>query len=452
MSSMFFCQNCRHPLEIDEDDDDAVPQLAIADSPPASAIASAPRSSPLSFSARTASSVAAPTSASPTSPPPAAARIQHSSGSSALRPTLSATSLSSSVSVAESLPTAVVPPGSKLIPLTSSPSPSSRAEMLQKLCEYAQEHTRIEHPLCNECAEQVLGEAQRRVLAAQRERDGCLKLLEDLSAHEAADCLTDAGARHHELEADERALMEQLAALEASRDACARDRAKLRQQAALLDELELRYWREFNTLQAHASAFRREQDTVRQQLEHAGSDLERLKRCNVFNDTFHIWHDGHCGTINSFHLGCLPSQPIKWDEINAALGQVCLCLDVLARRRNFSFQHHQLLPMGSTSRICKRANGKTYDLFGSNEISIGRLFWTTRLDKALVWLLGCVRELGEHAQTHDPQFRFPYRIGAGTIETVSVKINNNFSSWTKAMKFMLTNIKWLLVWLIQTNS
>ena len=39
--------------------------------------------------------------------------------------------------------------------------------------------------------------------------------------------------------------------------------------------------------------------------------LERLKRTNVCNDAFYIWHDGPFGTINNFRLGRLPSQLVE---------------------------------------------------------------------------------------------------------------------------------------------
>ena len=36
------------------------------------------------------------------------------------------------------------------------------------------------------------------------------------------------------------------------------------------------------------------------QLRYAESQMERLKKTNVFNATFHIWHTGHFATINGF--------------------------------------------------------------------------------------------------------------------------------------------------------
>jgi beclin 1 len=37
---------------------------------------------------------------------------------------------------------------------------------------------------------------------------------------------------------------------------------------------------------------------------------QMLKKTNLYNDAFHIWHDGHFGTINGFRLGDLPSRQV----------------------------------------------------------------------------------------------------------------------------------------------
>lgn len=87
------------------------------------------------------------------------------------------------------------------------------------------------------------------------------------------------------------------------------------------------------------------------QLNYAQVHLDRLKKTNVFNTTFHIWHKGHFGTINNFRLGRLPSAPVDWSEINAAWGQTTLLLVALARKSNLTFQRYRLVPYGSHSYI-----------------------------------------------------------------------------------------------------
>ena len=46
-------------------------------------------------------------------------------------------------------------------------------------------------------------------------------------------------------------------------------------------------------------------------IEVSQAHLELLKRTNVLNDAFPIWHDGEFGTINNFQLGRLPKIPVR---------------------------------------------------------------------------------------------------------------------------------------------
>lgn len=67
------------------------------------------------------------------------------------------------------------------------------------------------------------------------------------------------------------------------------------------------------------------------QIERTSAHLERLRHTNVYNDAFHIWHEGPFATISGFRLGRTPSFPVEWDEINAAWGQAVLLLHTLAQ-------------------------------------------------------------------------------------------------------------------------
>lgn len=106
--------------------------------------------------------------------------------------------------------------------------------------------------------------------------------------------------------------------------------------------------------------------------------LDKIKRTNVFNDTFYIWHDGPFGTINGFRMGKLPTQSVlilcqlalvfflssflpslsfflflmvikkyntqvDWVEINAGWGQCALLLSTLATKYSFVFTKYQPL-------------------------------------------------------------------------------------------------------------
>lgn len=67
------------------------------------------------------------------------------------------------------------------------------------------------------------------------------------------------------------------------------------------------------------------------QIDRTSAHLDRLRRTNVYNDAFHIWHDGPFATISGFRLGRTSAVPVDWDEINAAWGQAVLLLHTLAQ-------------------------------------------------------------------------------------------------------------------------
>jgi len=91
--------------------------------------------------------------------------------------------------------------------------------------------------------------------------------------------------------------------------------------------------------------------SVECQITYTTTQLAKLRKTNVFNATFHIWHHGHFGTINKLRLGRLPSAPVDWTEINAAWGQVTLLLVSLARYMNLTFEKYRLVPYGNHSYV-----------------------------------------------------------------------------------------------------
>jgi len=175
--------------------------------------------------------------------------------------------------------------------------------------------------------------------------------------------------------------------------------------------------------------------------------MQTLHRTNVYNDTFYIWYDGHFGTINDFRLGRLPSQPVDWNEINAAWGQATQLLEAISKRVGFISENFRLHPMGSFSKMESVHNNSIYELYGSSDISLGKLFWYRRFDNGMVSFLASLNELAAFASTRDPTFHLPHRIDHERIGEQSIKIQfNNEETWTRACKYLLTNLKWILSW------
>lgn len=59
---------------------------------------------------------------------------------------------------------------------------------------------------------------------------------------------------------------------------------------------------------------------------------------NILEQIFPIDSDKEIATICGFKLGRMPFEETKWEEINAAIGQVCLLFCCLANRFNYNFE------------------------------------------------------------------------------------------------------------------
>jgi len=248
-------------------------------------------------------------------------------------------------------------------------------------------------------------------------------------------------------------LENRLAEIRKQRDALQIEGNMLAEESATLDKFETRFWEDYQDFSLKFRKLSQQHGKIKQKIRVQTNLLNRLKRTNVFDDAFHISYDGHFGTINGFRLGRLPSQPVDWTETNAGLGQVILLLHTVAKHANFAFSKCKLIPMGSFSKVGQLRPEdpaqlkEIYELYGSNDLSLGRLFWYRRFDSGLIWLLFCIKELGDHAAKFNDKFKNRYKIDKDVIGGVSVKVQfNRDTDWTKALKYMLTNLKFVLIW------
>jgi len=319
---------------------------------------------------------------------------------------------------------------------------------LAKLFEVVSDVTMIDHPICKECAHKQIKALETQVAEAMKENasyKSFFKKIESDSDKMVSEAQMDSEIKNLELE--EAQLLEELQKIEEERTGLKVEMEGLKGEASKLKEIEERYWTNYNTFQDDLKGFQEESDSVKMKLQNAKNTLERLKVTNIYNDTFHIWYDGHFGTINNFRLGRLPSQPVDWNEINAAWGQSVQLLHTISKKLNFNFSSYRLVPLGSNSKIEKVNENTTYELYGSSDISLGRLFWYRRFDNGMTAFLQCLKEIGDHAESQDKNFQLPYKIDKDKIGDMSIRIQfNTEETWTKSLKYMLTSLKFLLVW------
>ncbi|XP_077481510.1 beclin-1 [Stigmatopora argus] len=330
---------------------------------------------------------------------------------------------------------------------------SRRLKVTSDLFDIMSGQTDVDHPLCEECTDTLLDHLDTQLNITENECQNykqCLELLSQLPVEDEETLLSE--LQH--LKEEETALVQELEAVEEQRAGVAQELTQSRAQAQQLETEELQYQKEYSEFKRQQLELDDELKSVDNQMRYCQIQLDRLKKTNVFNATFHIWHSGQFGTINNFRLGRLPSVPVEWHEINAAWGQTVLLLHALANKMGLRFQRYRLVPYGNHSYLESLTDkSKELPLYCSGGL---RFFWDNKFDHAMVAFLDCVQQFKDEVEKGDTGFCLPYRMDVekGKIEDTggsggSYSIKTQFNSeeqWTKALKFMLTNLKWGLAW------
>jgi beclin 1 len=160
------------------------------------------------------------------------------------------------------------------------------------------------------------------------------------------------------------------------------------------------------------------------------------------------------------------ANKVPWPEINAALGHVVLLLKLLQDQCGWTVTH-QLLPMASTSQIGIRRRvksifgGTTSELqppvihnlyFEESSFSLFKGGALRQFQVGLVALLECMVEI--NAQLHDKTIVLPHVIQlhedatSTTIGGVSIAFAET-EDFTRACKYLLTNMKWLVAYTVK---
>jgi hypothetical protein len=82
------------------------------------------------------------------------------------------------------------------------------------------------------------------------------------------------------------------------------------------------------------------------------------------------------------------------------------------------------------------------------------MFAVSRLNAALRTFATCVAEAGSLAHREEPGFRLPYHIKGDAINGFSLSYGDSpqLANWSRALKMLLTNLKWLHAWSLQRES
>eukprot|EP01104_Vermistella_antarctica_P015717 TRINITY_DN5228_c0_g1_i1.p1 TRINITY_DN5228_c0_g1~~TRINITY_DN5228_c0_g1_i1.p1 ORF type:complete len:684 (+),score=123.88 TRINITY_DN5228_c0_g1_i1:299-2350(+) len=330
----------------------------------------------------------------------------------------------------------------------------SKAFILSHAFQLLSDATGYDFPMCSDCTAAVALEMEGKLERANTTNDQYRRLLDTLEEEERRneEISKQLDDEISSLVEGEERLKDELARIDREMSVVCQEMSELEHGERKLEALRDRYWQTYHECEYDSVNCTEQWSAYHQDVRRTEESLLRLKKTNVFNDAFHIWFDGHFGTINSFRLGRLPSQPVDLQEINAAWGYLALLLHTLSEHLGFKFSTYRIVPNGSQSRIEKVDDNTSYDLFCSNDISFGQLFWYRSFDNGMVAYLTCVSELAKFAESQG-SVKIPYEMGDGKIGDLSVRIRfNSDQAWTKAMKYLLTNLKWIVAWMTKTSK
>jgi len=171
--------------------------------------------------------------------------------------------------------------------------------------------------------------------------------------------------------------------------------------------------------------------------------------------------------LQSHETATSNSPPPSWQEINAALGDCCLLLQLLVEQNILSLPC-TLVPQGMTSKIISK-NNETAHLFYNPDAPTSSHFVFLQ-PKTAAWrcfgqginhFLHCLREAGD--QLSDKTLRLPHDMipqENSRQYLLSWKIGGVLWQWaatpppvgaleedsTRALSYVLTNLKWLVVY------
>jgi len=318
---------------------------------------------------------------------------------------------------------------------------SYKLRVAMQLFDILSENSEIDHPLCEECTNVLFLQLDSQLRTLRQDCADYRRVLAQLQQQDSAiTSQLDDDIGH--LRTEEEVLLKELDEVSEERASVAAELAALQISEKELEKEEEQLHREINQYEHRLAEVNLQQKCLDDELKYSHNELDKLKKTNVFNTVFHIWHEGHFGTINGFRLGRLPTFNVEWDEVNAAWGQTALLLYSLANANSFVFQRYKIVPFGSQSYL----EGETrLPLFTNGGL---RLFWDAKFDQGMVAFLDCLKQFLDSIEKKG-SFNFPYKIDKSKIGDqkgfYSIKLHfNSEEQWTKALKFMLINLKWAL--------
>ena len=328
----------------------------------------------------------------------------------------------------------------------------------------------LDHPLCEDCADSLLDQMDRELKATEELCRDYSNALSKLNKTPTEDSLKQEAKKSKSelsnLESEAARLRDELDKLESEGQHLDEEITKASNDYVKLIEEQKRHYRRYVDIKRKSCDLEDNYYSVR--LSHAWADrqLNRLTQTSGLSAAFHIWHSDHFGTINGLRLGRLPTAPVDTAELNAAWGAATMLLHALAKRLNVKFRRFKPIPYGSNSYIEVISEQKHENSESASQTSSQlpnqtlplyttgsgiRFIWDEGYDDGMAAFAECVSQLSAAVELKsDGNVKLPYAVDergrlhdrtSGQYFSVRSRLNSE-QHWTRALKMLLTNLKW----------
>ena len=190
-----------------------------------------------------------------------------------------------------------------------SNSLSNRLNLTRQLFELASGNSPVQHPLCCNCSGEIITNLENELSNLQLELDDYQTLVIPENPSYISQDLSS-------LENERQESLKTLNELIQQRKDLEKEYLELVQELQEVEDEENAHWLEINEFESLNLNIASEISSLNTVKKNVQSQLERLKKTNIYNDTFRISHDGPFGMINGLRLGRLPEYQVEWYFLN----------------------------------------------------------------------------------------------------------------------------------------
>lgn len=168
-------------------------------------------------------------------------------------------------------------------------------QVKSRLFDILTDQSEVNHPLCEECSDYIIDQMDSNLRHLEDECKDYREYVESLEKKKQregaqSDEALAAMQQHVDtVESQEEQLLKRLEEFDAVRRQLAAELEQEEQELERVNKEEDNYWQEYNNLKRQFFISEDELQSVNNQLRYRMSQVDKLKRTNVFNATFHIW-------------------------------------------------------------------------------------------------------------------------------------------------------------------